>query len=259
MKKTVLLLAALGMTGQAFAHTRLSPNSAEENRAGHATYDAAAVITHGCGDMSVIGHILFMPDQTDSIVEVSSDGGKTWSPHNGPVSDFIQAGGFIRVVKSNDVFPIEELIADKNGNPIGYWAGGGEGLPPHNWVGKMPFRIQAVVFQDNACAKSITFMPAIADVCEIKSAADPEFNHATNFWVKAVPGVDPNSPDAKYFGDPAHAYDSPATFKVTRNLAQFPLPASCGQGVDVRIYPSLRQLKENFKVQWNGQQIWPAP
>ncbi|MCX8049496.1 MAG: hypothetical protein N3A55_07530 [Methylohalobius sp.] len=249
----------LGLTSQAFAHTRLSPSSADENRARHATYVTQANIAHGCGEHSVIGHILLMPDQTDSIVEVSSDGGQTWNRHNGQVTDFIQAGGLIRVIKSNEVFPIQQMISDKNGNPIGYWAGGGEGLPPHNWYGPIPFRIQAVMFQDNACAKSITFMPAIADVCEIKSLADPEFNHVTNFWVKAVPGVDPNSTDAKYFGDPNHAYDSPATFKVNRNLTQFPLPANCGQGVDVRIYPSMRQIKEKLKAEWNGQQIWPAP
>ncbi len=261
--KRSILLFSLGLAGlglkQSFAHTRLSPNFADENRARHATYVTQANIAHGCGEMNVIGEVLVMPDQQDSIVETSSDGGQTWTHYNGPVSDFIQAGGFIRIIKSNEVFPLQGMISDSLGNPIGYWAGGGEGLPPHNWYGQIPFRIQAVVFQDNSCAKSITFIPAIADVCEIKSLADPEFNHVTNFWVKAVPGVDPNSLDAKYFGDPSHAYDSPATFKVNRNLAQFPLPASCGQGVDVRIYPSMNQLKRDMKVIWQGQQIWPAP
>jgi hypothetical protein len=261
--KHPILLLSLSLTGlwveQSLAHTRLSPAVADENRANHASYETKANIGHGCGEMNVIGHILVMPDQTDSIVEVSTDGGKTWTRHNGPVSDFIQAGGFISVIKSNEVFPIQQMIRDAKGNPIGYWAGGGEGLPPHNWYGPIPFRIQAAVFQDNSCARSITFIPAIADICEIKSLADPEFNHATNFWVKAVPGVDPKSLDAKYFGDPSHAYDSPATFKVNRNVSQYPLPASCGQGVDVRIYPSMNQLKRDMKVIWQGRQIWPAP
>lgn len=247
---------ALGLADGALAHTRLFPATAEENTAMQATYTTQTDITHGCGENAVIGHILFMPDQTDSIVETSSDGGQTWTPYNGPVSDFIDAGGFIRVIKNRDTFNMQEPIRDAVGNPIGYWAAGGE-LPPHDWVASMPFRIQAVKFKAESCAKSITLIPAIADVCQVTSAAD--FNaEAVDFWVKAVPGVDPNSVDAKYFGDCTHACDSPATFKVTRGASN-PLPASCGSGVDVRIYPSMRQLKENFKVQWNGRQIWPAP
>lgn len=261
IRKTPILLAVgsvvLGLSTQVVAHTRLSPSSADENRARHATYETAAAIAHGCGENRVIGHMLVMPDQQDSIVETSSDG-QTWTAHNGPVSDFIQAGGFIRVIKDRNTFDIEQLILDPLGNPIGYWAGGGEGLPPHHWVGKMPLRIQAVVFQDNSCARSLTLIPAIADVCGITSVAD--FNdEAVNFWVKAVPGVDPNSEDAKYFGDCSHACDSPATFKVRRDLNQFPLPASCGQGVDVRVYPSMNQLKRDMKAVYNGQQIWPVP
>ncbi len=257
-RKNAILLTMVGAVWaiQGLAHTRLSPATAEENQARHATYTTFANITHGCGENPVIGHILFMPDQTDSIVETSSDGGQTWVAYNGPVSDFIDAGGFIRVIKNRDTFDTQQLISDSLGNPIGYWAAGGE-LPPRNWVASMPFRIQAVVFKAEGCAKSITFMPAIADVCQVTSPAD--FNYDTvDFWVKAVPGVDPASVDAKYFGDCTHSCDSPATFKVTRGESN-PLLASCGQGVDVRIYPSMRQLEENFKAYWNNQQIWPAP
>lgn len=266
MARLFTLLILFGLAQSVLAHTRFEVSTVTENPARHASYTTAAMITHGCGDDPVIGTVVVFPDQTDSFIEESSDG-TTWTPSSAKAEDIIKSGGFIRLIKSNDAFDMQDLISDPRGNPIGFWAGGGSGIPAHNWVGKIPFRISAVTFQENSCAKSLTFVPLIADVCHLSRTDDPEWTHKVNFWSPGLAGQAPDKggdlprPDLTPFDQLAHNYNyvSPATFKVTRKLDTNPLPAACGSGIDYRIKPSAAQMNRDAVVRRNGRQLWPLP
>ena len=112
--------------------------------------------------------------------------------------------------------------------------------------GLFPFTTAGVVIQPDSCVKSITFVTAIADICEI---TDPSgFTDATvQLWTPAVGSI--------YDGAGLHGYDSPATLKVNRSAT--PLPESCGEGVDVVVKPSAEQLNRDLQIKLDGQKIWP--
>ncbi|GAB4364940.1 MAG: hypothetical protein Kow0060_22210 [Methylohalobius crimeensis] len=242
------LLAALSLVTQgALAHTRLDNPVVQESTSAHGTYDSAVVIPHGCDGNSVIGNVFVMPDQTDSIVQTSTDGFETFETSGQTAADFVAAGGFIRLIKSNDVFAKAGLISDAVGNPVGFWAADGE-LPASNWVGKLPLRISSVDIQDESCANSVTFVPAIANVCQL-SSIEAFGDGVVDLWTAPDAGSPFDAPDWSY----------PATFKVERDLENSPLPDSCGNGFDVRIFPSAAQLNRDMPVKMNGQQVWPQP
>lgn len=230
-----------------FAHTRLENPIVQESSAAHGTYDTAAVIPHGCDGQPVIGNLLVFPDQQDSIVQTSTDSFATFETSASSATDFIASGGYLRLIKSNDVFSHEDLINDNLGNPIGFWAAGGE-LPASNWVGKLPFRVSVVSIQPESCANSITFIPAIANVCKVSSTSEFEAEGVIDLWTAPEVG--------SAFDAPSWSY--PATFKVERDATNNPLPASCGSGVDVRIIPSAAQLNRDLSVEIEGQKVWPA-
>lgn len=241
-------LATLSFFSQmCLAHTRLENPIVQESSAAHGTYDTAAVIPHGCDGQPVLGNVLVMPDQTDSIVQTSTDGFQTYQTSSQKAGDFIAAGGFVRLIKSRDVFEKEDLILDSVGNPVGFWAGGGEGLPGRNWVGKVPFRVTAVAIQPESCASSVILVPAIANVCQLSSIEEFSGEGVIDLWTAPEAGSPFDAPGWNY----------PATFRVERDLTNNPLPASCGEGFEVRIFPSAAQLEKNMPVTIKGQQVWP--
>jgi hypothetical protein len=64
---------------------------------------------------------------------------------------------------------------------------------------------------------------------------------------------------SKFDGVGLHGYNSPATYKITRDLVNHPLPATglagedCGAGVDVVIDPSAAQLDHDMVIPG----VWP--
>ncbi len=244
----------VGLAHNAMAHTRLTVSKVTESSAAHGTTQTAVNIPHGCGDNAVIGNVFFLPDaNANPGIQTSPDNFTTIeTPGNSSVLDYIVSPPAIRLIKSRDVFDMVEFISDPLGNPIGFWAAGGQ-IPPHNWIGQLPMSITSVAIQPASCATKVVFVPAIANVCKLSSMA--EINGKNNddpnvdFWTAPDAGSKWDGPDWNY----------PATYTVERDLTNNPLPASCGDGLAVRIYPSAAQLDRDFPVKIDGQQIWPQP
>lgn len=255
--KAVLAVAVAALVALASynvsAHTRLTVTTAKESSAAHGTTTTAVNVPHGCGDNSVIGNVFFMPDSNGAIVQTSSDNFATFqTPEGATAFDYIVNSPFIRLIKSRDVYDTVEFINDPLGNPIGFWAAGGE-LPPHNWVAQLPMNITAVAVQPASCATKVVFVPAIANVCKLSSLAEIDGKNAddpnVDFWTAPDVGTPYDSPNWSY----------PAIFTVERDLVNNPLPASCGDGIAARIIPSAAQLHRDMPVKINGQQVWPLP
>lgn len=246
----VLMMAA---SQNVLSHTRLTVPVTQESSSAHGTTSTAVNVPHGCTDNPVIGNVFFLPDTTDATVQTSTDDFATFETAAGDTAlNHIVNPPFIRLIKTNDVFNVQEFILDPLNNPIGFWAGDGS-LPAHNWVAQLPINITAVAIQPESCATSVTFVPAIANICVMTTmseinAADPD-NPNVDFWT--APGV----------GSPYDAADwtFPASYKVERDLVANPLPESCGDGVAVRIVPSAAQMERDMPVKVNGEQVWPMP
>ncbi|MBA2483360.1 MAG: hypothetical protein H0V39_02870 [Nitrosomonas sp.] len=247
----VLLMAA---SQNVFSHTRLSVPTTKESSSAHGTTTTAVNIPHGCGDSPVVGNVFFLPDTQDATVHTSdTDAFTTFDTVDGDNAlNYIANPPFIRVIKSNDVFSVQDLILDPLNNPLGFWAAGGS-LPAKNWVGQLPIQITAVAIKPESCATSVTFIASIANVCNVTpmsaiNGANPDDPNA-DFWTAPGVGTPYDAPDWTY----------PATYKVKRDLENNPLPESCGAGTAVRIVPSAAQVNRDMPVKFEGQQVWPQP
>ena len=237
-QKNISLLAVTAVfaataSQSAFAHTRLTVDSAMESSASHGTTTTAVNVPHGCGENSVIGNVLFFADTNNStpVLQTSTDNFQTYETAEGASAlDYIVNPPFVRIIKSRDVFELADFINDPLGNPIGFWAGGGE-LPARNWVGQLPFKITAVAIQPESCASEVVFIPAIANICNITS-------------MDGIDGSDSDNPNVDFWTSPdvesvysAPSWSYPAKYTVERDLDANPLPESCGEGYAVRIFP----------------------
>jgi len=234
------------------AHTRLQTPEVVE---GTKSYNAAA-IGHGCesatgssANLPVIANSVIFPDGTDSIISIK---GKV--VNGAVVADYIGWGGtLISHIQSKDVFEKSTVEYGRAGftehSPVGNhsWKGN---LPGDDNVGLVPIRIGGTFINEDSCAKSVTFRVAIADICKITGVSG--FNeHTVNLWTPAV---------GSYFDgqEGTHAYNSPATFKITRDLNPkspnyHKLPKGCGAGVDVVVDPSAAQLNHDLPIPG----VWP--
>lgn len=247
LMQIALMSISLVSVQSVFAHTRLRIPVIEENAANHGSNYNDVVIAHGCQNttdgastIDTLGMIIVFPDGKDSIIEVDGQ------PHTGPLTDFVANWlSPVTIIQDSSIFTHQEYIRDALGNKLGFWTGGGKGLRA-GYRGLMPFTTAGVVIEPTSCARSVTFVPAIADICEITDTNG--FNNSTvQLWTAAV--------GSAFDGIGLHGYNSPATLKVNRSIA--PLPASCGEGVDVVVKPSAEQLDRDFKIEFEGQKIWP--
>lgn len=274
--------AMIAASQGAFAHTTLQSNTILE---GIRVYNNE-IIGHGChnpvaNDTStpVIGTSVVFPDITATVTSKPA-GAKATDPANpaGKVTDWLDGAGdgYNQKVYSKELFDaegqksyIEEKTVDgvvtKVSHALGYWTGGGSSLPGVGYVGAIPFRTNAIFFKADSCAKSVTFVVAVADVCELTNING--FNEGTvNLWTPAVGSNydGANTPEN-------HAYNSPAKLKVVRNttgtpatlttseVKANPLPPSCGAGLDITITPTAEQLNRDMPAIQNGVQVWPQP
>jgi len=114
-------------------------------------------------------------------------------------------------------------------------------------TGVIPFRTSGVVIESTSCAKTVKFIVAIADICEITKISG--FKDSTvMLWTPAVGSQFDGTEDL-------NGYNSPASFMVNRTSDQ---PEACGEGVDVVVTPSAAQLNRDMTVKINGAQIWPT-
>lgn len=236
--------ALLGIGMNALAHTRLDiPTMTEGTRAiNH------VVITHSCGETKrTIGTSVVFPDGVDSTILV---GGQ---PHTGALTDFVENwGNTNQMIMNKAVFAVgDEKI--QNGNVVGFWAGGGEGMPNHLYS-TVPFRSGPVNIAQASCAKSVKFYVSIVDICEITGvdalrSGTGEAGGVANLWTHNNLGTPYDRVSA--------TDDGPASLTITRDLTKKPLPESCGAGVDVEVKPSAAQINRDMPIKYNGQQVWP--
>lgn len=251
MVAAVTVIAAQGT----LAHTRLKTSAINENNASHGSDYNDVVIAHGCQNetdgastIDTLGTVVVFPDGKDSIITTKpagSDSSVAATPHEGTFIDFVTNWASpVTIIQSKDVFEKQGYIKDSLGNKLGFWAGGGKLTAGYR--GLVPFTTAGVVINPDSCAKSITFVVSIADICEITDASG--FSNATvQLWTPAV--------GSNFDGEGLHGYDSPAVLKVNRTVTS--LPASCGDGLDVTVKPSAAQLNRDMKVIIDGNQAWP--
>jgi hypothetical protein len=260
LQKTAFFALTAGVLAASqgvLAHTRLQTPIAVE---GTKVFNNA-VIGHGCAPAStvpgtpkspVIANSMVFPDGTDSIISI---GGVVQT--GAIVDDYIGWGGtLIAHVPSKDVFEKSVIEYGRAGfaahSPVGSHSWKGE-LPGDDNTGLVPFKTGGTFIKADSCANSVTFRLAIADVCKITHLSGVNDDHNVNLWMPAV--------GSKFDGPTtAHGYNSPATFKITRNLVDNPLPATdangvacAAGGVDVVVDPSIDQIEHDLPIPG----IWP--
>ncbi|WP_090334252.1 hypothetical protein [Nitrosomonas sp. Nm51] len=230
-----------GAAQNTFAHTRLNVPAATEGTRS-INY---VVIGHACGeDKRVLGTSVVFPNGLDSTILV--DG----APHTGPVTDFLtNYGNNAQLLFDRSVFEASDEITDSNGNVVGFWAGGGAGVPNH-LNALIPMRLTAARIEPTSCAQSVKVSVSIANICEL-TGVDGFGEGVVDLWTH-------NNIGSSY-DRVSETDDGPASFTISRDVASNPLPENCGEGVAVEIRPSAAQLDRDMPIRINGQQVWPQP
>lgn len=242
-KSTTLSLAVVLLFGagqSAFAHTRLNVATQTEGvrSINH------MVISHSCNDTShTIGTSVVFPNGIDSTILV--DG----VAHEGTVLDFLtNYGNNAQLLIDRSVFTEMDEKTDVNGNVVGFWAGGGEGMPSNLNVATA-FRLTAAGIEPTSCASSVDIKISVADICEI-TGVDGFNDDVVRLWTHNDLGTP--------FDRVSDTDNGPATFTITRDLTSNPLPESCAEdGVSVTIKPSAAQINSDMPIVIDGAQVWP--
>lgn len=234
------LTAAFVLAAPALAHTTLeTPTMSEGVRVLNNVQ-----IGHACGTGTrVIGTSVVFPDGKDSTLLV---GGQ---PYNGVLTDILANWGpNIQPLLNRAVFDMVDEKNDPSGNVVGFWGGGGPGMPDH-MVAYVPFRVNATTFSASSCATSVKFRVNIVDVCRLTDAGHLHDVGVAHFWTH-------NTLKTIYDA----SADDAASLTITRNLSTNPLPAACnGTGLNVEVRPSAAQLNRDLPIRIDGKQIWPQP
>ena len=233
---TAIMLVGLGQN--AAAHTRLNVATQTEGT----RVINHMVISHSCNDTShTIGTSVVFPDGVDSTILVDGE------LHTGSVLDFLtNYGNNAQLIFDRSAFDaMDEKIV--GGNVVGFWAGGGSGMPSNLNVATA-FRLTAAGIEPTSCAASVAIKVSVADICEVTSVSG--FNDdVVRLWTHNNLGSS--------FDRVSDTDNGPATFTITRDLANNPLPESCGDGVAVEIRPSAAQINRDMPIVIDGQQVWP--
>jgi len=280
-----LTAAAMAAASQGvFAHTRLETSTVPEGTRVHNRVS----IGHGCPPATdrndTFGTTVVFPNAVSYTpvigVDSTSGNGTAKVYTTTPAADFYAPlagiGTFIRI---GGPWPEAGIKVDVANNHDGFWAGGRSYDQQVSTPIQVDFNANAVTIKPESCARSVTFVLAIADICDVvpsATASDEEvlyWSPIPNF--DGVPGGPFGAPIAdaarniptgpaysNYDGykDAAHTipgdgWGSPATLKVNRNLTTNPLPAGCtgngGLGDDVYVYPSAAQINAELPV-WSG-------
>ena len=231
----------------ALAHTRLQTPVIDENSARHGSNYNNEVIGHGCKDASgaasidTIGTVVVFPDGADSTITVNGEASDK------KLIDYVTNWGSpVKKVQSSAVFSSEALIKDPLGNTLGYWSAGGS--LKAGFTGLFPFRTSGVVFEPTSCAKTVKFLVAIADICEMTKVSGFE-DSKVMLWTPAVGSIFDGA-------ETLNGYNSPASLTVNRVSD---LPAACGDGEEIVVAPTASQLDRDMTIEVNGAQVWPMP
>jgi len=251
MSKMKLLTCAvagvmiIGLSQNALAHTRLNiPTATEGERAiNH------IMIGHSCDETTrTVGTSVVFPDGVDSTILV--DGVQ----HTGSIIDFLtNYGNNAAMFFDRSAFDFMDEKTDSNGNVVGFWAGGGPGMPGNLGVA-LPFRLTAASIEPTSCAASVKIYIPIVDICEV-TGTDGFGEGTVELWTHA--GLGTPYDRELHFAVEAGTDPGPASFTINRDLTKNPLPENCGQGVAVEVKSSGAQMNRDMPIKFNGQQVWP--
>jgi len=296
---TVMAAASQG----GFAHTRLESPTILEGSSGVLAHNRVT-IGHGCPPITArnpsYGTSVVFPNAISYSPIIGVDGSsagkgtaKQYATNQDASTYYAPLAGIGALIREGGAFPYENIKADAKGNIDGFWAAGKSYDQTISTPIQVSFKTAAVTIAPASCARSVTFVLAIADICTVKpsaTATDAEilyWSPIPNFT--GVPGQPFGAPVADTvrsipagpafslydgYADAAHTiagdgWGSPATLKVVRNttgtpatlttaaVAANPLPAGCagngGLGDDVYIYPSAAQINAELPI-WTGTQ-----
>lgn len=272
-----LSVAALMASQGAFAHTRLETNTVTEGTRVHNNI----VLSHGCpGVEKADGTVLTRkPTFGTSVVfpnaitytpvigiDTTGTGYKAATTSTRPASDFYAPlAGIGQLIRTGGPFPIAEWKVDKLGNADGFHAYGKNYDQSISTPVMVDFRSAAVTINPTSCAKSVIFVPAIADFCNnINTPGSVATDHEIMYWSPIPNFADTNPPYSETnpyslydgYADQAHTikghgWNSPATLKVTR-VSALPTADSdgkpCGSGYDVYVFPSADQINAELPI-----------
>ena len=244
LARTLTGIMLMGLGQSVLAHTRLDvPTQTEGTRTIN-----NIVIGHSCSDtVRVIGTSVVFPNGLDSAILVDGQ------PHGGPLTDFLtNYGNNFQLLWNRGAFDAMAEKKESNGSVVGFWVGGGPGMPSDLNVAT-PVRLTAAGIEPTSCATSVKISVSIANICEITGVGD--FNSrdgVVDLWTHNNLGTP--------YDRVSTTDDGPASFTITRDLVTNPLPSSCGgTGVTVEVKPSAAQINRDMPVVIDGQQIWPLP
>jgi len=235
-----LVLAASAHSSLLWAHASIKDTATE----GVASYHAV-VIGHGCADES--GY--YNPVTAQTVVFPTGDALATATQNGaevkvGTVSTFLTAGKFdgaVSLVPDRNIFSKQSYILNAANQVIGFKSTGGSVYTTTDGVSKfrglVPFYVAAQSFVKTSCAKSAKIKVAIADIC---SNAYPPKERTANSWIPSPAQVGVSAYTVAGFN--LDGVGSPATLTINRNLTTNPLPANCGTGIDVNIWPSAKDV-----------------
>jgi len=231
---SLLLIMSVGV----FAHTRLDiPTMVEGTRI------INNLVAHACGENSILGTSIVFPDGVDSNVLVDGQ------PHTGVLTDFLtNYGNNAQLFFNRGAFDFMEEKIDSLSNVVGFWAGGGPGVP-HTLNLATQFRLSAPSIEPSSCANSVKVNISIANICKITGVDQFATEGVVDLWTHNNLGTPYDRVSA--------TDDGPAPWTITRDLTINPLPESCGAGVAVELKPSAAQINRDMPIIYNGQQVWP--
>lgn len=257
-RKSVVTLSlagiVLGLAGpRVDAHTTIQYPAHE----GTVSYNAA-VIGHGCINLAngkrtpVVAQSIVVP--TVNPVVTRSDGTPTTLAAEFSYSDY--RGTFtldtlanqVQFIQDKSIFDQQEEITDANGNVIGAY--GKRGKLNQELYGLVPFRLTAINFNPESCAKSLNIVMAIADVCKLN--VFPPRAGTANLWIPAATSTFSDT-GIDGIGEPA------GVLTVNRDVVKKPLPAGCAAnadgttGYDVTISPSAEDVDAHLPFKGWGK------
>ena len=229
------------VTNSAMAHTRFEVSSVEE---GDRVY-SNVVIGHGCGHLPVVGSSIVVPDGQDSTILVND------VAYDGELTDYVTNWGpNVQPIYSTATFTDMGVKENSLGNVVGFWAGGGAGIP-HGAIGMLPVRVNATGINSASCATSVTFKVSMVDICQLTDADGVQGDSVAGLWTHNDLGT--------VFDRISENDDGPAPLTITRDLENNPLPGYCDAGEEVEVKPSAEQINRDMPIVIDGAQAWPAP
>ena len=243
--KNLKTLAAISVTAvmsvavqSTFADTGIRDKAVE----GVTAYNAIT-IGHTCevpetgAHRPVIGQSIVFPTLNPSVTRTDTAAAVA-------LEEVIEQGSLVdlpQLVQDRNIFTKQNEKTNADGQVVGFF--GAYGNLQYNLRGVVPFRMGAVNFVPESCAKTLLVKVAIADIC---TRTFPPKPGTANLW---IPNTTTKFSDAAIDG-----IGSPAVLTVSRDLVNNPLDAACGSGFDVVVAPSNEDIDKNLVI----RKYWPG-